>query len=104
MNFYEFASDAWVSWFWEHHFNGVLLGRLPPDYLHLLMAWRMDYAPHSPEEAFHPRFVEALQKQAHVEYLLDVLLFGETEEKAALITDYGKDVIQLCLLYTSRCV
>ena len=39
--------------------------------------------------------MEALQKQAHVEYLLDVLLFGETEEKAALITDYGKDVIQL---------
>ena len=65
------------------------------DYLHLLRAWRTDYAPHSPEEAFHPRFVEALQKQAHVEYLLDVLLFGETEEKAALITDYGKDVIQL---------
>ena len=51
--------------------------------------------PHSPEEVFHPRFVEALQKQDHVEYLLDVLLFGETEEKAALITDYGKDVIQL---------
>ena len=65
------------------------------DYLHLLMAWRTDYAPHSPEEAFHPRFVEALQKQAQVEYLLDVLLFGETEEKADLITDYGKDVIQL---------
>ena len=51
--------------------------------------------PALPEEAFHPRFVEALQKQAQVEYLLDVLLFGETEEKAALITDYGKDVIQL---------
>ena len=27
-----------------------------------------------------------------VEYLLDILLFGETEEKAALIADYGKDV------------
>ena len=39
--------------------------------------------------------LEALQKQDQVEYLLDVLLFGETEEKAALITDYGKDVIQL---------
>ena len=65
------------------------------DYLHLLRAWRKDYAPHSPEEAFHPRFIEALQKQDQVEYLLDVLLFGETEEKAALITDYGKDVIQL---------
>ena len=67
--------------------------RILADYRHLLRAWRKDYAPHSPEEAFHPRFVEALQKQAQVEYLLDVLLFGETEEKAALITDYGKDVI-----------
>ena len=57
------------------------------DYLHLLRAWRTDYAPHSPEEAFHPRFVEALQKQAQVEYLLDVLLFGETEEKSGF--DYG---------------
>ena len=34
--------------------------RILADYLHLLMAWRTDYAPHSPEEAFHPRFVEAL--------------------------------------------
>ncbi len=57
--------------------------RILADYLHLLRAWRKDYAPHSPEEAFHPRFVEALQKQDQVEYLLDVLLFGETEEKAA---------------------
>ena len=69
--------------------------RILADYLHLLRVWRKEYAPHSPEEAFHPRFVEALQKQAHVEYQLDVLLFGETEEKAALITDYGKDVIQI---------
>lgn len=29
MNYYEFASDAWVSLFFEHHFNGWLLGRLP---------------------------------------------------------------------------
>ena len=44
--------------------------RVLADYLHLLRVWKTDYAPHSPEEAFHPRFVEALQKQAHVEYLL----------------------------------
>ena len=73
--------------------------RILADYLHLLRAWRKDYAPHSPEEAFHPRFVEALQKQDQVEYLLDVLLFGETEEKAALITDYGKDVIHLSSIF-----
>ena len=30
-----------------------------------------------------------------MEYLLDVLLFGETEEKSVLIMDYGMDVIQL---------
>lgn len=53
--------------------------RILADYLHLLRVWRKEY----------------LQKQDQVEYLLDVLLFGETEEKAALITDYGKDVIQL---------
>lgn len=29
MNFYEFASDAWVALFFEHHFNGWLLGRIP---------------------------------------------------------------------------
>ena len=69
--------------------------RILADYLHLLRAWRKDYVPHSPEEAVHPRFVEALQKQAHVEYLLDVLLFGDTEEIASLITEHGKDVIQL---------
>ena len=34
----------------------------------------------------------ALQKQAHVEYLLDVLLFGDTEEIASLITEHGKAV------------
>ena len=51
--------------------------RILADYLHLLRAWRKEYAPHSPEEAFHPRFIEALQKQDQVEYLLDVLLFPE---------------------------
>ena len=46
-------------------------------------------------KAFDPKGVAEFRKQDQVEYLLDVLLFGETEEKAALITDYGKDVIQL---------
>lgn len=29
MNFYEFASDTWVGLFFEHHFNGWILGRIP---------------------------------------------------------------------------
>ncbi len=29
MNFYEFASDRWGAAFWEHHFNGFFLGKIP---------------------------------------------------------------------------
>lgn len=29
MNFYEFAADSWATLFYEHHFNGFLLGKIP---------------------------------------------------------------------------
>ena len=29
MNFYEFASDLWGSIWWEHHFKGFFLGKIP---------------------------------------------------------------------------
>lgn len=29
MNYLEFASDAWVGWFYEHHFKGLLLDQIP---------------------------------------------------------------------------
>lgn len=29
MDYYEFASDRWVACFFEHHFGGVLLGKIP---------------------------------------------------------------------------
>lgn len=29
MNYYEFASDQWLSFFWEHHFKGFFLGKIP---------------------------------------------------------------------------
>lgn len=29
MEFYEFASDVWGEVFWEHHFRGAFLGRIP---------------------------------------------------------------------------
>ncbi len=47
----------------------------------------------SPEQQF--KRMEALQKQAHVEYLLDVLLFSDIGERAALIASYGKEVRNL---------
>lgn len=44
------------------------------------------------EDDWNPLFVEALQKQDYVDYLLDTLLSPDMEERAALIASYGKEV------------
>lgn len=69
--------------------------RVLSDYLHLLQHWKRAYAPKPEDEAWHPLFVEALQKKDYIEYLLDVLLYDSIEERAALIKDYGKEVMKL---------
>lgn len=66
--------------------------RVLSDYFHLLQRWKTEYAPHQPEEEWNPRFVEALQKLPHLEYLLDELLSGDLQERAAIIIEYGKEV------------
>ena len=62
------------------------------DYRNRLGRWKRDYAPKGPEDDWHPLFVEALQRQDYVEYLLDTLLSPDMEERAALIASYGKEV------------
>jgi hypothetical protein len=69
--------------------------RVLSDYFHLLRHWERAYAPKPEDETWHPLFVEALQKKEHIEYLLDVLLYDPIEERAALIKDYGKEVMKL---------
>ncbi len=69
--------------------------RVMSDYYHLLKKWEIDYAPRIEDETWHPLFVEALQKKSHLEYLLDILVFGEIEEKALLVMEYGKEVASL---------
>ena len=44
------------------------------DYYRLLCRWKKDHAPRTPEDDYHPRFVEALQKLSLIAYLLDALL------------------------------
>ena len=66
--------------------------RVLSDYLNLLRQWEADYAPQPEDETWHPLFVEALQKKAHIEYLLDVLLSESIAERAALIREYGGEV------------
>ena len=69
--------------------------RVLSDYYHLLRRWKEEYAPQKPEEAWHPRFTEALQNISRLEYLMDVLLSGDIQERASLITGHGKEVRNL---------
>ena len=63
--------------------------RVLSDYYHLLKRWEFIYASNMEDEIWRPLFVEALQKKTHLEYLLDILMFGEIEEKALLVMEYG---------------
>ena len=65
------------------------------DYFHHLRTWKQQYAPQHPEDEWHPLFVEALQRESHIEYLLDVLLYGTAEEKKALVAEQRKEVMRL---------
>ena len=38
---------------------------------------------------------KALQRKSHVEYQLDVLLYGTSEEKKALVAEQRKEVMKL---------
>ena len=62
------------------------------DYYRLLCRWKEDYAPQTPEDGYHPRFVEALQKLPLVEYLLDELLCGDIRARASVVIEYGEEV------------
>ncbi len=53
------------------------------------------YAPKNPDEEWDPRFVEALAFLDHVEYLLDLLLFGEMNEKLEMMTDMKERIKQI---------
>ena len=65
------------------------------DYFHRLRTWKQQYAPKQPEDEWHPLFVEALQRESHIEYLLDVLLYGTAKEKKALVAEQRKEVMNL---------
>ena len=65
--------------------------RILCNYLHLLYAWRKQYAPKPEDTEWNPLFMEALQNISHVEYLLDTFLFGEVEEKETMIKKLGKE-------------
>ena len=69
--------------------------RVLSDYLHLLKKWKTEYAPKDENSEWHPYFCEALKEIDHVEYMLDILLTGDISDRAFLIADYGRKVIEI---------
>ena len=72
------------------------------DYFHLLREWKELYTPKQPDDVWHPLFVEALQRESYIEYLLDILLYGTPEEKQSLIAEQRKEVMKLERRFAER--
>ena len=49
-------------------------------YLRWMEFWKEFYKPESTEEEWHPLFVEVLQNESKISYLVDMLMFGTDEE------------------------
>ena len=69
--------------------------RVLSDYYYLLKKWEADRSPSTPEEEPHPRFVEAIQKKAYIEYLLDLFLYESEEEQKAWIAEHTAEITHL---------
>ena len=61
------------------------------DYLHLLESWKVQYAPKTPEDVLDNRFVEACQMLDYVEYLADLLIAAELEQRVKIVEMLNKD-------------
>lgn len=55
--------------------------RILSDYLHLLEEWKIRYAPKTPEEEWKAEFIEACQQTEKINYYLDLLVFGELQDR-----------------------
>ena len=69
--------------------------RVLSDYYYLLKKWESDHSPRTPEEEPHLRFVEAVQKKAYMEYLLDFFLYESKEEQKAWIAEHTAEITHL---------
>ena len=62
------------------------------DYRSLLLEWKECYAPKTPEEEWKAEFIEACQQIEKINYYLDLLVFGELQDRIEFLLDSGKDV------------
>ena len=59
--------------------------RVLVEYLHTLQDWKTRYAPTAPDEPLHPRFLEAIHELDYTEYLVDLLITGDPEERTGVV-------------------
>ena len=69
--------------------------RVLADYYHLLRKWETAYAPKTPEEHLHPRYMEAIHKKDYVGYLLDCFLENDPEEQKLWIAEHQSKIAAL---------
>ena len=55
------------------------------EYYRLLQEWMVLYAPRTPEDTPHDRFVQACHDLSYVEYLVDLLIMGDSYERTEVI-------------------
>ncbi len=65
--------------------------RILSDYLHLLEEWKVSHAPKMSEEEWKAEFIEACQQTEKINYYLDLLVFGELQDRIEFLLDSGKD-------------
>ena len=61
------------------------------DYARVLRDWKVQYAPQSPDEPVHARFVEACRNLDQTEYYLDILCAGDSHERAEVVQHQMSD-------------
>ena len=61
------------------------------DYARVLRSWKVQYAPQSPDEPVHARFMEACHKLDEAEYYLDILASGDSHERAEVVSSLLAD-------------
>ena len=71
------------------------------EYYKLLQEWMVLYVPRTPEDTLHDRFVQACHHLSYVEYLVDLLIMGDSYERTdvndMMMTDSKLKKLQMYL-------
>lgn len=62
------------------------------NYRNQLIQWQQQYQPNTPDDELHPRFLEALNNLARIEYELDILLYGTPDEIESVVADFLQNI------------